>query len=586
MTDAPAARARPPAPVGAPAPAHAHEVVYEDEHVLMEWSVRTPATDTIAVTFDPILVDPSQPSYAAAFLHKTGIDTLCVRKKSEHFYQPLTRERFEQAANPVLAHYRHRLAYGSSLGAYAVLYFCAHGFETVISSSPRVSAHPRFGRPHWQERAPFTHTFFDPAQPATSGAVVFYDPHDAMDRHFVEEGLRPAWPRAQFVAVPYAGHPANQFLSEIGYISPFVQAIARGRAPPALDRRGTKAHSFTYRHMLAAACLRHGKPHWAERLCRQALEMKPDLVAIKLTLGQALLALGQLDKAESALADFLQKYPQDGDARLALRTLARERARLERKRVLPAAGEQLRRLGSEVRGASTAWRGRPGMAALWLTGRLRLTVTREDIEWCYRYLLGRRPESVHALVAHRRCPSFEKLVRAFVSSPEYARAATPVPFESTLERVVRTATLVRRLLPAGGRMTDVWSAGFFSAVACERLGGPQATAEAAPMASPPDDAAAGENAARFHFALNTAPVVLAAPEGRHVVHSLALVLQPGGHALLATRAARDDERHAAYRQPGAADAAASLLQAHGFEVIETFTVDGEDGTLLTLARKP
>lgn len=551
----PAARDRPPAPAGTPSPAWVQQTVYEDEHVVMEWSVRTPAADTVAVTFDPILVDASRPAYAANFLHKAGIDTLCVRKKSEHFYQPLTRERFDEVARPVLARYRRRLAYGSSLGAYAVLYFCAHGFETVISSSPRVSAHPRFGRPHWQERAPFMHAYFDPDKPATSGAVVFYDPHDAMDRCFVDEELRPAWPRGVFVSVPYAGHPANQFLSEIGYISPFVQAIVAGRTPPALDRRGTKARSFTYRHVLAAACLRHGKPRWAESLCQQALAMKPDLVDVKLTLGQALVKLGRPDEAEPLLLAFQQKYPQDGDARHALHTIERARATAQLKNVLPAAAEQLQRLKPKARGTWTAWRGRPALAMLWLTGRLRLSVSREDIEWCYRHLLGRRAESVQALLAHRRCRHLEPLVRAIVGSPEFAGKAARAVTEPERERLVGMAVIARRVLPADGRMADFSAGGCF---------GPSA----------------GPHEAGLDLGLNSEPVAAAAPDSAHLVQAMARALKPGGHVLLATRGVPDGEPPDTARPP--VDAR-GLLQANGLDVVEDLRL--ADHTRLTLARK-
>jgi hypothetical protein len=517
--------ARPLLPEGTPLPAWAQRVVYEDEHVVMEWTVRTPATDALAVTFDPILVEPSQPAYAATFLQRAGIDTLCVRKKREHFYQPLSRAAFEAAAAPVFAHYRRRLAYGSSLGAYAVLYFCAHGFETVISSSPRVSAHPRFGRPYWQERAPFQHERFSAAQPASSGAVVFYDPHDALDRRLVDEELRPAWPQARFVAVPYAGHPANEFLSEIGYIGPFVQAVVRGLPEPALDRRGRKSRSFSYRHVLAMACLRHGKPRWAERLCRAALAMKPDLVAVKLTLGQALLALGQLDDAEQALREFQHKYPDDGDAAQALRTIAQQRLRDARRHDLPALAARLRQRWARLRADRRDRRARARLEQPWWAGRLRLAVSREEVDWCYRLLLGRPPESEEALQSHRGCRRFEQLARAFIGSSEYQSRLRGRPAQPPLELRVRFACLVRRLLPLGGQMADIGAAGIFGAAACEPLDG---TAR-------PEGAAPGAVRTGLELALWADP--LRAHDGATLLalRTLARAVRPGGHALVAVR---------------------------------------------------
>ncbi len=556
LLDAVAPRARPLPPEGAALPARAHAVVYEDDAVRIEWSVRTPSADTIAVTFDPILVGPGQPAYAAAFLHKTGADTLCVRKKSEHFYQPLTRERFDEVTGPVLAHYGRRLAYGSSLGAYAVLYFCRHGFETVISSSPRVSAHPRFGRPHWQARAPFKHQTFDAAQPATSGAVVFYDPHDAMDRDFVDQGLRQGWPQAAFVAVPYAGHPANQFLSEIGYITPFVQAVVSGQARPVLERRKHKARSFTYRHALASVCLRHGKPVWAERLCRQALQMKPDLVGVKLTLGQALLALGRLDEAEPALHDFLEKYPQDGDAQHTLRAIARERKRLKYKRGLAAGNPPLRHGLAAGQVRATRWADRLGLAVLALTGALRLTVSRNDIAWCYRHVLGRTPESAAALVAHRLSARFELLARAFLRSPEFSARADSPTTPSELDRLVQTAGLARQVLPLDGRLLNALSA----EDCCTALGGRIL-----------DEPLAQQPPTSFDLCLNTEPVPAASAQAEELGAALVRALKPGGHLLLAT--CQDSGTQTQDR-----------MQAQGLVVLNSLPLDG--ALRLTLARKP
>jgi hypothetical protein len=362
-----------------------------------------------------------------------------------------------------------------------------------------------------------------------------------------------------------------------------VQAVVAGKPPPALDRRGNKARSFTYRHVLAAACLRHHKPRWAESLCRQALQMKPDLVGVKLTLGQALLALGRLDEAETPLIEFQLKYPQDGDARLALKTLARARAPLAPAHALPLAADHLRRLESRARDASRGWRVGLATAVLWLTSRLRLTVSREDIDWCYRHLLGRRPESAQALLAHRGCTGFEPLVRAFLRSAEYAAVASMPPAAAGIERLVRTATLVHRALPRGGRMVDVGGPGLFSPAVCERLDSGSRSAHAAepPQAEPEGDGAAGRPvAASFDLALNTEAVAPATADARDLVTTMAGLVKPGGHVLLALCTSRDGS--------GEPLSTESLMQAQGLSVIESAVVDGrgDTGTRLTLARLP
>lgn len=59
-------------------------------------------------------------------------------------------------------------------------------------------------------------------------------------------------------------------------------------------------------------------------------------------------------------------------------------------------------------------------------------VTRDDVVWCYRALLGREPESEAAITAHRQVGDFRALVQTFVDSAEFAqrpaqRAFHPMP---------------------------------------------------------------------------------------------------------------------------------------------------------------
>ena len=46
-------------------------------------------------------------------------------------------------------------------------------------------------------------------------------------------------------------------------------------------------------------------------------------------------------------------------------------------------------------------------------------VTRQDVVWCYRHLLGREPESERVVEAGTHTPDFKKLVLGFISSQEF-----------------------------------------------------------------------------------------------------------------------------------------------------------------------
>ena len=476
LSQPPAPAAAPPATHPSAAPAHPTAapqvtVLLDNDDVVIEHTALPSQPRTVVVTFDPILWSPDARPFAVDFLLKCGADTIAVRKKQEHFYQPLSRVDFDAAVAPALARYPRRLAYGSSLGAYAVLYYCREGYDHVVSSSPRVSIHPRYGVAHWQRQQRFRHEAFDPARPASSRATVFYDPLDEQDRHFVEAEVHRGWPHAEYVAVRYAGHPSNQFLAEIGFISPYIRALVQAKPPPVLDRR-LKARSGMYHQVLAEACLKRGKLNWALALGQKALQLSPYLDLARRTLGEIEMARCEFDAAEARLRDYAQRKPHDGSTPHLLEQLAARRAEDARRRTAAAAeaaAQALRQAreaeasaaaeAAAVRRAQSPWHRGLRRARQWLTassdGRptfaqqlhrhwrsawpARGGVTRDDVLWAYRQFLGRAPESEQALAAHLRTPSQRALVQAFIESPEYLRrqqllsGATPT-----------TSTAVRR----------------------------------------------------------------------------------------------------------------------------------------------
>jgi hypothetical protein len=535
--------------------------VYEDDEVVVEWTATTPAVDTLAVTFDPISVGAQEPAYAAGFLQSAGVDTLCVRKKREHFYQPLSQQQFDEIAGPVLSRYRRRVAYGSSLGAYAVLYFCRQGFETVISSSPRVSAHPRLGRPHWQDRVTFCHEIFSAKRLATSGAVIFYDPHDALDRMLVDEEIRLAWPHAHYVPVAYSGHPTNQFLSEIGFIAPFVRAVVAGKPLPRLDRRANKARSWTYHHMLAVACLRHGKADWAERLCRKALELKPGMTEVLLAHGQALLALGRLDEAEPSLLRFKEHHPHDRDVLQALEAVARERSKREAQRRLEQFADQVRQARAQAVDEATGWRDRGLGAVQWLKRRLRPRVSRDQVLWCYRHLLGRAPESEAAIEAHLGHKDILALAAVITGSREYGVKVGAPPAQRHRERLVHTIALACEALPEGGRVVELGSERWFARRVVEAF--EPADASTAPFVD---------------LCVDTADAPRAPREERSLLYAACQRLRPGGCVVWAGHwPALPDAR-----QPAETE---RLLSAAGLDPVRQSSLATARGYLV-LARKP
>lgn len=286
-------------------------VLLDDEHTRIEHFERGGEGGTLVVTFDPLQYLWERPPFGHEFLRRQALDVVAVRKKAEHFYQPLSREAFEAAVTPVAARYERVFSYGSSLGAYAALYFGRDEPWTVIASSPRNSTHPVFGDPGWQRRSPFRHQRFDARAAARCNAVIIYDPRDAIDRRYIEAEVLPQFPSAEVMRVPYAGHPANQFLGDVGFVAPFVRGMLAGQPRPTLDRRGTRAHSATYHQVLALACLQHGHVAWADALVRRAVALQPQRMLVQRTLGMVRLATRDWAEAAAALEAALAIDPHD-----------------------------------------------------------------------------------------------------------------------------------------------------------------------------------------------------------------------------------------------------------------------------------
>lgn len=281
--------------------ASACTVLLDDAHTRIEHFHRGGEGGTLVVTFDPILYLWDRPPFGHEFLRRQALDVVAVRKKTEHFYQPLSRAAFEAAVHPVAARYRRVVSYGSSLGAYAALYFGRDEPWTVIASSPRNSSHPVFGAPAWQAHTAFRHQRFAAGRPAACQAVIVYDPRDALDRRYIEGEVLPQFPHAQVLRVPFAGHPANQFLGDIGFIAPYVRAVLAEQPVPTLDRRADRVRSATYHQVLAQHCLQHGHLAWADALVERSLALAPGRMLALRTRGMVRLAQGRWDEAVTAL---------------------------------------------------------------------------------------------------------------------------------------------------------------------------------------------------------------------------------------------------------------------------------------------
>lgn len=293
-------------PSGLPAP----QALLDDEELCIEWHRVGPAPAAqLVITFDPLTYLWPRRPFGLDFLLQAGVDVLSVRKKREHFYQTLSRERFDELVVPSAKRYAQVWTYGSSLGAYAALYFALPHPWHAVALSPRSSVHPRFGDPFWQAQQPFLHERLQ--GPGRCQCLIALDPHDAIDRRYLHEELLNAVPQARVFEVRRAGHPVTQMLSEIGFLAPWLRALLAGRSEPLLDRRKVRSRSSAYLRNLAETCLAHSHPAWSVALAERALALMPkDLLSMR-ALAEGQLKQRRWPEAEAAIRAALALHPDD-----------------------------------------------------------------------------------------------------------------------------------------------------------------------------------------------------------------------------------------------------------------------------------
>lgn len=331
-----------------------HAVRHDDEQIRIDWFAQSKSSSVLVITFDPLLYLADKPHFGENLLRKLPVDIVAVRKKDENFYQSLSREAFVAAVQPVLRRYRRIVAYGSSLGAYAALYFCRDIDCEVIASSPRVSAHPDYGAKAWQSKVEFRHQPFAAIVQPRCRAIVIFDPHEPQDRRYIEGEVLPQFPQAEVMRVPYSGHPSNHFLGEIGYIAPFVRAVVAGAARPMLNRR-QRVRSSTYFQVLAAQCAQRGKPRWAGALIERSLVLNPRNTLAHRTLARLRLQQERWAEAVVALESALRLSPEDA---LTHSLLKQAREQLAPQAAEVASAQRREHRARKIAGRLRAWLGR------------------------------------------------------------------------------------------------------------------------------------------------------------------------------------------------------------------------------------
>lgn len=253
---------------------HKKYILFDNGESRIEFYKHLGETNDIILTFDSINLTWHTNPFGYKLLEKQNIDILSLRRrKVELCHQDLSADKYYKMVEKLVSGYEKKFAYGFSLGGYTSLYYASALKCDILALSPRLSAHPIFGKGKYPKEL-FTHGLNFPYNEEISPVIV-YDPKDRRDNRFIEENIKPAFPHARYIKTDYSGHATAPYLLKIGMLKTYVYCLLNGTDYPSLKRENNYL-SPNYLRILASHCYRRGKLNWAIVLVERALAIDPN----------------------------------------------------------------------------------------------------------------------------------------------------------------------------------------------------------------------------------------------------------------------------------------------------------------------
>lgn len=275
-------------------------ILFDNGESRIEFYKKLEKTESVMITFDAINMVWDKPSFAFRLLIKENLDIIAIRKRRARTYQQdLHQTDFMNVVQPILSGYKDKMAYGFSLGAYHTLYFASLLDCRILSISPRLSIHPEFGRTKVIPKHKIEHNITLPLNENIS-PIILYDPKNALDKNYIDNGVLSSFPNAKLITIPYGGHGLAPQLLKMGILKQIVYSFLNNELP-VYDRKA-RVKSDTYFTNLSRECYKRNKFRWALDLVNKSLELLPkEKKNIKLKMN----IFKKMDRLEDAIK-FLQ----------------------------------------------------------------------------------------------------------------------------------------------------------------------------------------------------------------------------------------------------------------------------------------
>src|SRR5699024_12598260 len=96
-----------------------------------------------------------------------------IKRNACTYSQDVTKTDFESSSQTLFSGYVDKNSYGYNLAAYFSIYLTSELNCRILSLSPRISPHPKYGKKKVIEKEPFNHDVDISENPAISPIIVF-----------------------------------------------------------------------------------------------------------------------------------------------------------------------------------------------------------------------------------------------------------------------------------------------------------------------------------------------------------------------------------------------------------------------------
>jgi hypothetical protein len=196
-----------------------------DGHLIEEHNIDS---DVTFIVFSPAGCDKNSATFGLYFLINKGFNLISC-KHDDNFFQTLSFERFKMLISPLVKGKKVFL-YGSSLGAYASIYFAGAVNGTAIAAAPRNPYHPEL-RSHKinYDHLEFTHSCLSKVEQTINPVYLFIDKYDVTDLYFYSTVIQPYYKNITLIDVDYAGHDVLIHLNKTQQLSDIISNIVANK---------------------------------------------------------------------------------------------------------------------------------------------------------------------------------------------------------------------------------------------------------------------------------------------------------------------------------------------------------------------